>query len=313
MKKNDTEEKKMILNALDEVLFWDDIGLLKSFIAELVEKYCPQYYPENRKIYRKTKNEFLLSHIPSKEEFTRRIEHYISVGKPVWVSGRNGLSDDINTKSLKKAIDISSKLENGKAKAEKVLEISNPYREFWDFYASGVLHTENNCILEMTVGAGFGTSIVMKNMKPTDCYIGVDIDFICAKNADAIAQYFGVRGLGLAASLWNLPFEDNMFTSVCCCTGLEECREIETILSEAARVLAPKGRIVLRIIHGEKSSWMAYFRDYGFDKAEAFSLLERARLFANEKQVENILNRLNLKFVDVKRDDLSGYVLIFEK
>ena len=41
-------------------------------------------------------------------------------------------------------------------------------------------------------------------MKPEDLYIGVDIDFLCVKNADAITKYLGINGVGIATSLWNI-------------------------------------------------------------------------------------------------------------
>ena len=47
----------MILNALDEVLFWEDIPLLKTFM----EKIVSQYYPHDPETYFKEKKEYKLA------------------------------------------------------------------------------------------------------------------------------------------------------------------------------------------------------------------------------------------------------------
>ena len=77
-----------------------------------------------------------------------------------------------------------------------------------------------------------------------------------------------INGLGIATSLWHLPFEDNMFTSVCSNAGLEECREIPTIIQEAYRVLMPGGKIVLRCLNTDKTQSYARFEQYGFSEEE---------------------------------------------
>ena len=126
----------MVLNALDEILFWNDINLLKSFIKENMRKY----YPNNKENFYKEKDKFLKLHIPSKEKFINKLEEYIKCGSAVWVSGRNGVCDDINRASLLKVICVSSKYENGREKAQRAS--SWQISEFWDYYSNSVLYKE---------------------------------------------------------------------------------------------------------------------------------------------------------------------------
>ena len=104
----------MILNALDEVLFWDDIPLLKTFM----EKRVSQYYPHDPERYFKEKKAFMMEHISDRNEFINRMEYYINNGSPVWVSGRNSLGEEITINDLKRAILSNVTMQNGKSKAD---------------------------------------------------------------------------------------------------------------------------------------------------------------------------------------------------
>ncbi len=297
----------MVLNALDEVLFFCDIDLLKKFISDNMLKY----YPHDKESFYKEKDKFMQLHIPSKDEYICRLENYVKNGSAVWISGRNSLCDDIDKLSLIRAIDVNSKSENGREKARRASAWQNT--DFWKYYSDKVLYKGSNFVLELTIGAGGGTNAVMKNMGETDYYIGADISFICAKNADAMAKYYNVNGLGISTSLWNLPFDDSVFTSICCNAGLEECREIPTILSEAVRVLEPKGRIVIRCISSEKNIWYSYFEKYGFTVSETREWLRKIRLYSDVDQVKELLKLLGLNEIEQKDDERLGSIIVFEK
>ncbi len=299
----------MILNALDEVLFWDNIPLLRSFIIQNISKY----YPHDPDTFYSEKDKFLKQHIPDKETFVSKLDHYFKNGSAVWVSGRNGFSDDIDKSTMLKAIMTGSQVENGRNIALKASKWQKTNPDFWHFYSHNVLYSSDNYILELTIGAGGGTNAVMMNMRERDYYMGVDIDFACAKNADALAKYYKINGLGIAISLWNLPFEDAMFSSVCSNAGLEECREIPTVLAEAARVLAPKGRIILHCLKREKTLWYSYFEQYGFTLTEAREWLCKVRLFADVDQIKEQLEYNGLVLIDQKDDKRLGCIIIFEK
>ena len=300
----------MIFNAIDEVLFWEDIDVLKEFDKENWKKF----YPHDFEGWRKVSNAFVRSIIPDKAEFIRRLEKYVEFGKPVWISGRNNSIDDIDTDQMLKAISVSSKTTNGEQKATRASQIQEKAQAHWDCYTDNIFHMQSNHILELTVGAGGGTNLVMKRMAENDYYLGVDIDFICAKNADALAKYYNVNGLGISASLWNLPFEDCMFTSVCCCKGLNECREIPTILKEAYRVLKPGGKFVVECIHNIRNT-QSYrtFSGYSFSDEEVIYWLKELRMYAGSENTEEILTACGFKFCKRIIDEKFGYILVFEK
>ena len=299
----------MIMNALDEVLFWDDIETLITF----TKQNSKRFYPHDFENYRKSQDAFFKSVIPDKAEFVRRLQYYAVVGKPIWISGRNELSDDIDADTMIKAISVSSKISNGEQKAKQASKWQENNPSFWKFYADNILHLKNNRILELTVGAGGGTNAVMKEMTECDYYMGVDIDFVCAKNADALAKYYGINGLGIATSLWKLPFDDCMFTSVCSNVGLEECREIPTIVAEAYRVLKPGGKIVLHCVNTLKMQSYERFEQYGFSEEEIIYWSKEVRMYTSAEGVEELLNDAGFNFYRRLVDEKLGSILVFEK
>ena len=299
----------MILNALDEVLFWEDIETLKQFTKENSRKFYPHDY-EN--YYKNAKN-FFRTVIPSKAEFIHRLETYADIGQPIWISGRNELSDDIDAEAMVKAISVSSKISNGKEKAARASKWRENNPSFWNFYTDNILHQQENKILELTVGAGGGTTAVMQKMTEQDYYMGVDIDFGCAKNADALAKYYNINGLGIATSLWRLPFDDCMFTSVCCNAGLEECREVPTIIKEAYRVLKPGGKITLHCVNTNKIQSYPRFEEYGFSEEEMIFWLKQIRMFASIESLEELLTHCGFKLFKKMTDERLGSILVFEK
>ena len=299
----------MILNALDEVLFWDDIDALKTF----TKQNWDSFYPHDFENYHKNQESFFKAVIPNKAEFIRRLENYAKVGQPFWISGRNELSDDIDANSMIKAISVSSKIDNGEQKAKQSSKWQENNPSFWNFYTDNILHQQENHILELTIGAGGGTNAVMSKMTPRDYYMGVDIDFVCAKNADALAKYYNINGLGIATSLWKLPFEDCMFTSVCCNAGLEECREIPTIIEEAYRVLMPGGKIVLHCLNTNKMQAYARFEQYGFSEKEMIYWAKQIRMYTSAEGVEELLRAVGFKFYKRLMDEKLGSILVFEK
>jgi len=299
----------MILNAIDEVLFWDDIDVLKEFTKQNNERF----YPHDYEGYYESKKAFFKSVIPSKAAFIHRLERYAEAGKPIWISGRNELSDDIDSNTMIKAISVNSKKSNGEQKAEQASKYQARQPSFWNFYTNNILHYKENRILELTIGAGGGTSAVMKNMKSNDYYMGVDIDFTCTKNADALADHYSVNGLGIATSLWKLPFDDEMFTSVCSNARLEECREIPTIIKEAYRVLTTGGKFILHCLNANKMQSHSVFEQYGFSYEEMMYWLKKVRSYSDPEDTENLLSAVGFKFKDKMLDKSLGCILVYEK
>lgn len=299
----------MVLNALDEVLFWEDIDALKQFTKQNIDRF----YPHDYKNYCKNAEAFFKSTIPDKAEFIRRLENYAKIGQPFWISGRNELSDDIDTSTMIKAISVNSKMSNGEQKAKQASKWQENNPLFWNFYTNNILHIQDNYILELTIGAGGGTNAIMKKMTALDFYMGVDIDFACAKNADALAKYYNINGLGIATSLWKLPFDDCMFTSVCSNAGLEECREIPTIIKEAYRVLKPKGKIVLHCLNTNKMQAYTRFEQYGFAEEEMIYWAKQIRMYSSAEGIEELLTNYGFKYYNRLADENLGSILVYEK
>lgn len=299
----------MVINALTEVLFWSDIPKTINNAKELAKKY----FPDNPEMYFSEREKFIKKEIPTKEEFIRRLEYYEENGTPTWVGGRNDSCDDISFEDLKKSIIENSTSKQGEILAKRHASVYSQRLDFWKFYTDNIFAEIENNILELTVGAGLGTSALMQRMSDKGLYMGVDIDFICAKQADALAKYHKVNGLGIATSLWNMPFDNGIFSSVCSNNGLDECREIPTILKEAARALKPKGKMAL-ICRDKENSWYPDFRKYGFSDDEIESWLKKVRLYAGAEQIENLASDCGLHLIS-RREEKSYYgkILVFEK
>lgn len=299
----------MVINALDEVLFWSDV----SQIINKIKEWDKKYFPDNPDMYFSEREKFIKQEIPTKEEFLQRLEYYEKNGKPIWVGGRNNSCDDLSLVDVRKAVIESSNLKQGESLAKQWAPIYSRNPDFWKFYTDHIFCNSENNILELTVGAGLGTSALMQKMSEKDLYMGVDIDFICAKQADALAKYHKANGLGIATSLWNMPFDDDTFSSVCSSNGLDECREVPTILKEAARVLKPSGKLVL-VCRDKENSWYPEFKKYGFSDDETEYWLNKVRLYAGAKQVEKLASDCGLRFL-CKKEEKSYYgtILVFDK
>lgn len=298
----------MIINALDEILFWNDIEKIKNKINDLDEKY----YPDDPEVWYREKKKFIRQEIPNKKEFEKRLEYYAANGKPVWIASRNSSCDDLSLESVRKAVTSSSSFQKGLELAENCTAICAKNPEFWSCYVNNVLFQEKNNILELTIGAGLGTGALMSKMKSEDLYMGVDIDFICAKHADALSKCFNVNGLGIATNMWNMPFDNEVFSSVCSSFGLDECREVPNILKEAVRVLKPYGRMVLAC-RAPENSWYSHLEDYGFDEDEITYWLKKVRLYSDPDQIDDLAYECGLNLIDRRHEDVRGTILVFEK
>ena len=87
----------MICNAIDEVLFWDELDVFKDFYA----KSTALFFPHDPKGATKFYLDFIKSQFPTKEDFIVRFERYAEVGGPLWIAGRNQFCDDIGRAKLR--------------------------------------------------------------------------------------------------------------------------------------------------------------------------------------------------------------------
>ncbi len=301
----------MILSTpLDEVLFWQEIDRVIEKIQELTEKFYPhdpvQYFAEKDKFYQEA--------IGSEEEFRRRLALYQDQGSATWIASKTRYMDTLSAAGLQKAYQNATK-EEAAARVVRMAAWKERHSAQLDYYTSAIFSEPSNQLLELTIGAGSGTHVLMEKMGQEDSYIGIDIDFRCAKTADGMGKYYGVNALGMCCNLWELPFENGIFSAVCSRNGLEECREIPTILREAARVLHPGGQLVLLC----KASGYLHtphqrlFDQFGFHRAEAEAWLQGVRLFANLEQLDVIAAGLGLTRDSVQYFDGDCFVVVYTK
>ncbi len=267
-------------------------------LQELERKYGDD--PANYESWHRDHYDFYKQTIPNKEEFIRRFRYYELHGKPHWIEGHHRTMNELTRQELMDSFRHVTK-ENG----EYCVEVSEKARLGWAEehlapYAEKVCAatSEEHKIMEMTVGCGVGTNAIVRSMTDKMFYTGVDIDFVCAKNADAIGRYYGKNAIGICASLWNLPFSDNLFDVVCSHFGFDECREIPTILKEAVRVLKSGGRLITVSRHNAWLRRHEIFESYDIDEKEALELMRKARLYTDFEQFDALAGEAGLVKVD---------------
>ena len=304
----------MVGNEWDDILYWEDYEPFKRFCLELDRKYDISDPAQHIK-WCKDRDEYYWRTIPTQEEFVRRFHCYDLHGKPHWVAGRHKLINELTKGELIRAYRFASD-QNGFERvsaAEKArLGWASQHLPCYAAKACTPKSIGTHTILEMTVGAGVGTNAIVRSMADGMIYAGVDIDFICAKNADAIGRYYGKNALGICASLWHLPFEDDIFDVVCSHFGLDECREIDTILREAARVIKQGGRLVLVSRHNAWFRRHAIFEAYGIGERKALDLMREVRLYADFEQLDMLAAQIGFHKVDYVPFE-KWYVAEYEK
>ncbi len=303
----------MVGNEWDDILYWEDYEVFEQFIFSLDRKYdynnpleYEQWHQDLDGFYHRT--------IPTKEDFVERFERYAHLGKPHWVNGHHKLINEITNTNLLESFHFISD-ENG---AERVA-LAEKARLGWASqhlmnYSNKVCAVTDkpHYIMEMTVGAGVGTNAIVRSMTSEMYYIGVDIDFVCAKNSDAIGRFYHKNALGVCASLWHLPFANDMFDVVCSHFGLDECREIETIIDEATRVLKVGGKLVLVSRHNAWLRRNAIFEKYDISKEQALELMRQVRLYADFEQLDSLVAKkgfLKTDYISFKK----WYVVEYQK
>ena len=295
----------MVDNEWDDILYWEDYEPFRKLTQELDRKYytygmTSTTHPHQYDCWQKERDAYYKHTIPNKEEFIRRFQYYEHHGKPQWVEGHHKTMNEITEEELLRSFYKVSK-ENG----IHHVEISEKARLGWaaqhlSHYAEKICETTNkeHKIMEMTVGAGVGTNAIVRSITDKMFYIGVDIDFLCAKNADAIGRYYGKNAIGICSSLWNLPFSDNLFDVVCSHFGFDECREIPTILKEAVRVLKPGGRFISVSRHNIWLRRHEIFEKYDIGEKEALELMRKARLYTDFEQFDALAGEMGLVKID---------------
>lgn len=289
----------MVGNELNDILYWEDYEMFAQFISNLEQKYdCEN--PLEYQQWNQEMDTFYCRTIPTKKDFVKRFKRYTLLGKPQWINGHHKLINELTSRDLLKSYRFATD-KNG---AERVA-IAEKARISWasqhlPYYADKVCAVTNkpHLIMEMTVGAGVGTNAIVRSMTSETYYVGVDIDFVCAKNADVIGRFYHKNALGMCASLWHLPFANDTFDVVCSHFGLDECREISTILDEASRVLKAGGKLVLVSRHNAWLRHHAILEKYDIGKSETLELMRQVRLYADFEQLDYLVTERGFSKTD---------------
>ena len=135
---------------------------------------------------------------------------------------------------------------------------------------------------------------------PASRLLSIDIDYPCTRNAEGIAQYFGVadRVGGLPANFWFLPFANETFDCVCTHYGLDESREIHRTLQEISRVLQPGGRLVVIARKNPYDRQKQYMNLFNISADECNSLLKQARLYSGINDLVDLAQVYQLTLVE---------------
>jgi ubiquinone/menaquinone biosynthesis C-methylase UbiE/uncharacterized protein YbaR (Trm112 family) len=136
--------------------------------------------------------------------------------------------------------------ETGRKRLEMTDEMINKWACHLNDYGSFVTEKKSGTIVELATGAGLGTCGVINSGLGDSKLISIDIDYKAVSNADGIAKYLKIEGKvnPIVANFWYLPFKNNIIDTVCSHYGLDEAREIPSILAEISRILKVGGRFI---------------------------------------------------------------------
>ena len=282
------KEAAMIQNELITVLFWDDMAQYMCFEKSLYADYFPatNTAPLNTpapEAYSKKLRQYWVDKIQTKAEFVRRIHNYAASQDTLrWEDQSTPHCETLRQDNILGALKNGG-YKNGERRYQLYKEMASAWAFHLKDYAAAVHGAQNDAmILELSVGAGLGTCAVVETLLPANHMYGVDIDFECARNVDGIAAYFNVsdRVCGLGANFWFLPFPDNVFDCVCAHYGLDESREVQAVLGEAARVMKPGGRLVALVRKNPYARQKFILDMFGIAQGESRELLQKARLYS---------------------------------
>ena len=290
---------------------------------ELVEMILWEHPDEIEKIYadkeawRKDPNglyrDYIRRLVGGKEEIRQAIERYAVADTGQWLPRR----------SSRQAISLQEKRDflqyaNAKNGAHRLQTAqTSPSKDAYQYYGELVAESGTKNILELSTGAGTGTATAANAMADDACLYTVDIGFSCHGNAVGIAKYLGKTIQPVCANFWFLPFRDEAFDLVCTLNGLDESREIQRTLSQAARVLKPGGHF---LVFSRKSAFMrqrSVLEEFGFSQRETEDCLQKCRLYASAEHLIGLCREHRLELISSKefvKDEMTTWVVtLFRK
>lgn len=289
---------------------------------ELIEAILWEHPEEITKMYKKVDwnkspvpiyIEHIKKLIGGKEEIKNALLRYSESNTENWIA-------DINTEyvikkeQIKKFNKYTSK-GMGKYRIKAIDKSKHPYKE----YSEKVIENSPKAILELSTGAGSGTSAVARVKDKDTIMFSVDIGFECNGNTIGISKYLKCKDtlLPIVANFWYLPFSDNTFDCVCSNCGLDESRENNKTIKEATRVLKSGGRFVTV---SRKNAFMRQnpvLEPFGFSKDEIDKLMKKCRLYSGSENLKELCSSFGLKCISQEdfetTKDIFFTISVFEK
>ena len=289
---------------LVEMILWEHPDAIEAIYSDET-----QWRKDPNALYRQTIRDV----VGGKPEILHTVERYTAADTGKWLP----------KKSANQTISHSAKLDflkystasNGKRRTQTVM--TSIHKDAYTGYRAMIAACASHQILELSTGAGTGTAIVAYVMPKDARLYTVDIDFSCLGNAAGIARYHEKTVFPVCANFWYLPFADASFDLVCTLNGLDESREIQRTLAEAARVLRPGGQF---LVFSRKSAYMRQNRilaDFGFNAAETEALLRTCRMYASAEDLIERCREYHLHLTETMAfssdETLTWVISLFQK
>ena len=153
-------------------------------------------------------------------------------------------------------------------------------------------------ILEIGCGQGFNTQILAKNTK--NDVIGIDFsreEIIIAKK-----RYKGVNFEVMNAE--NLKFKGNTFDKIYAIQILEHVDNLDKVLDEIARVLKPKGRVIISVPYHRSEKWLLKIRPTYFQE------IHHVRIF-KENELEKLCKKKHLILMKKKKAGFLQHIELY--
>ncbi len=289
---------------LVEMILWEHPDAIEAIYADVT-----QWRKDPNALYVQTIRDV----VGGKPEILRAAERYATTDTGKWLPKKS--ANQTISHFAKKDFLKYGTASNGKRRTETVM--TSNHKDAYTGYRAMIAACAPHQILELSTGAGTGTANIACVMPMDAKLYTVDIDFACLGNAAGIARYHDKAVLPVCANFWYLPFADASFDLVCTLNGLDESREIQRTLAEAARVLRPGGQF---LVFSRKSAYMRQNRilaDFGFNAAETEALLQTCRMYASAEDLIERCREYHLQLTETSAfssdETLTWVISLFQK
>ena len=165
----------------------------------------------------------------------------------------------------------------------------------------------NGLVLDLACGTGIFTRPISHHSE--GIVVGLDLSRPMLKQADRMIRKSSIGNIVLLrASVFSMPFSDNVFNYINCCGALHLFDDPGSALKEIERILMPGGYLsVQTTIKPAHSAGIAYFLDrcirFGFFNETDLQGILKDRNF---RIIESMRNRISFTFLAQKVEAIRG-------